>query len=121
MNIRGLVVERKDAPFELQDLELEEPGRGEALVRIVASGVCHTDAITRAGDMPMPFPAVLGHEGAGIVQRVGPGVTNVVASDRWQHGLFGALLGPARSRRQARPDRPIDSACRPGLSAPASS
>lgn len=82
MNIRGLVVEHKDAPFELQELELEEPGRGEALVRIVAAGVCHTDAITRAGDMPMPFPAVLGHEGAGIVESVGPGVTNVAAGDR---------------------------------------
>lgn len=82
MKIRALVVERKDAPFELQDLELEEPGRGEALVRIVASGVCHTDAITRAGDMPMPFPAVLGHEGAGVVEQVGAGVTNVAAGDK---------------------------------------
>ena len=82
MKIRGLIVERKDAPFELQDLELEEPDRGEALVRIVASGVCHTDAITRAGDMPMPFPAVLGHEGAGVVEKVGAGVTNVMPGDQ---------------------------------------
>ena len=66
--IRALVVEEKDAPFEEQEIELDEPGRGEVLVRIVASGVCHTDAITRAGDMPMPFPSVLGHEGAGIVE-----------------------------------------------------
>lgn len=82
MKIRALVVERKDAPFELQELELEEPGRGEALVRIVASGVCHTDAITRAGDMPMAFPAVLGHEGAGVVEKVGAGVTNVAPGDK---------------------------------------
>ncbi len=81
MKIQALVVERKDAPFELQELELGEPGRGEALVRIVASGVCHTDAITRAGDMPMPFPAVLGHEGAAIVERVGEGVTRVAPGD----------------------------------------
>lgn len=82
MRIRALVVEQKDAPFTEQEIELGEPGRGEVLIRIVASGVCHTDAITRAGDMPMPFPAVLGHEGAGIVESVGEGVSQVVAGDR---------------------------------------
>jgi aryl-alcohol dehydrogenase len=81
MRIRALVVEEKDAPFVEHDLELEEPARGEALVRIVAAGVCHTDQITRHGDMPMPFPAVLGHEGAGIVERVGEGVTLVAPGD----------------------------------------
>lgn len=80
--IRALVVEEKGARFVEQELDLEEPGRGEALVRIVASGVCHTDEITRHGDMPMPFPSVLGHEGAGIVERVGEGVTLVAPGDR---------------------------------------
>jgi aryl-alcohol dehydrogenase len=82
MKIQALVVERKDAPFELQEIELGQAGRGEALVRIVAAGVCHTDAITRAGDMPMPFPSVLGHEGAGIVEEVGPGVTQIAPGDQ---------------------------------------
>ena len=82
MKIRALVVEEKDAPFVEQEIELSEPGRGEVLVRIVAAGVCHTDAITRAGDMPMPFPAVLGHEGAGIVEEVGAGVTHVAPGDK---------------------------------------
>jgi aryl-alcohol dehydrogenase len=82
MKIRALVVEAKDAPFKVQEIELEEPGRGEVLVRIAASGVCHTDAITRAGDMPMPFPCVLGHEGSGIVERVGPGVTMIARGDK---------------------------------------
>ena len=79
--IRALVVEEKGAPFVEQELELELPARGEALVRIVASGVCHTDEITRHGDMGMPFPAVLGHEGAGVVERVGEGVTRVTPGD----------------------------------------
>ena len=81
MKIRALVVERKDAAFEEQEIDLEAPGRGEVLVRIVATGVCHTDAITRAGDMPMPFPAVLGHEGAGVVEQVGDGVGVVAPGD----------------------------------------
>jgi aryl-alcohol dehydrogenase len=81
MKVTALVVEKKDGPFELQEIELEEPGRGEVLVRIVASGVCHTDAITRAGDLPMPFPAVLGHEGAGVVEKIGEGVTRLAGGD----------------------------------------
>lgn len=82
MKIKALVVEAKDAPFQLQELELAEPGRGEVLVRIVASGVCHTDAITRAGDLPMPFPCVLGHEGSGTVEKLGPGVTTLAPGDK---------------------------------------
>lgn len=82
MKIRALVVEAKDAPFKVEEIDLSEPGRGEALVRIVAAGVCHTDAITRAGDMPMPFPSVLGHEGSGIVEAVGPGVTTLAPGNK---------------------------------------
>jgi Zn-dependent alcohol dehydrogenase len=63
-------------------VEVDQPGPGEALVKIVASGVCHTDAIARDGDMPFPPPGVLGHEGAGIVSAVGAGVTNVAAGDK---------------------------------------
>lgn len=80
--IRALVVEEKGAPFIEEELELEGPARGEALIRIVASGVCHTDEITRHGDMPMPFPSVLGHEGSGIVEEVGEGVTQVAPGDK---------------------------------------
>lgn len=82
MKIQALVVEKQDAPFALQELDLEPPGRDEALVRVIASGVCHTDAISRAGDMGVTFPAVLGHEGAGIVEEVGEGVTEVAVGDK---------------------------------------
>lgn len=82
MKIRALVVDAKDGPFTVQELDLEEPARGEALVRVVAAGVCHTDEITRHGDMPMPFPAVLGHEGAGVVEKVGAGVHQVAPGDK---------------------------------------
>src|SRR5690625_5003852 len=80
--IRALVVEEKGAEFVEQELQLEGPARGEVLVRIVAAGVCHTDEITRHGDMPMPFPAVLGHEGSGIVEEIGEGVTKVAPGDK---------------------------------------
>jgi aryl-alcohol dehydrogenase len=84
MKARALVVDAKDAPFRMEEIELEEPGRGEVLIRIAASGVCHTDAITRAGDMPMPFPCVLGHEGLGlaaIMAARNSGVTRIIAAD----------------------------------------
>ncbi|MDH2416309.1 NAD(P)-dependent alcohol dehydrogenase [Nocardioides sp. CER19] len=81
MRVTAAVVEELDAPFTLAELELDEPGPGEALVRVVATGICHTDEITRHGDLPMPFPGVLGHEGAGVVEAVGPGVTGVEVGD----------------------------------------
>ena len=86
MKIEALVVEEKNAPFVKEELALEQPGPGEALVRVVASGVCHTDAITQAGDMPLPLPGVLGHEGSGVVEAVGEGVTSVAAGD---HVIMG--------------------------------
>lgn len=81
MKIEALVVQEKDAPFVRETLELDEPGPGEALVRVVATGVCHTDANTQAGDMPLPLPGVLGHEGSGVVEQVGEGVTHVQVGD----------------------------------------
>lgn len=81
MRVTAAVVEALDAPFAIEQLELDEPGPGEALVRTIAAGICHTDAITRHGDVPMPFPAVLGHEGAGEV-RGRAGVSTVLAAFR---------------------------------------
>ena len=69
-------------PLAVTEVEIDAPGPGEALVKIVASGVCHTDALARDGDMPFPAPGVLGHEGAGVVAAVGDGVTNVAVGDK---------------------------------------
>lgn len=69
-------------PYSIEPVELEDPGPGEALVRIVATGLCHTDLLGRAGVLGDHFlPAVLGHEGAGVVEKVGPGVTGVEPGD----------------------------------------
>ena len=67
-------------PHELQEIDLVEPGTGEVLVRIVASGLCHTD-VTVHDFAPLPMPAILGHEGAGIVEKIGSGVTKVAVGD----------------------------------------
>ena len=81
MRIRAAVFEELDAPFRVEEVELDEPRPGEALVRIAACGVCHTDGLAQHGDLPFPPPGVLGHEGAGIVAAVGDGVANVKAGD----------------------------------------
>lgn len=65
----------------MESVTIEEPGYGEVIVEVRASGVCHTDAITRDGHMPFPLPGVLGHEGAGVVVQLGEGVTNLELGD----------------------------------------
>ena len=81
MDIHAYVVDHVDAPFRWEELTVDEPGPGEAVVRIVATGLCHTDLNTQAGNMPLPLPGVLGHEGAGIVTKIGAGVENVAVGD----------------------------------------
>jgi S-(hydroxymethyl)glutathione dehydrogenase / alcohol dehydrogenase len=82
MKIRAAVLERFGEPLQLQELDLEEPRRGEVLVRLVACGVCHTDLYTASGADPSGYaPTVLGHEGAGMVERVGDDVSLVAPGD----------------------------------------
>lgn len=81
MKVTAAVARHAHAPFDLAEVELEAPRAGEVLVRIKGVGVCHTDLIARDGFIPIRLPAVLGHEGAGIVEQVGPGVTKVAAGD----------------------------------------
>ena len=82
MEITAAVLEDYHQPLRVESLEIDEPRAGEVLVRTVATGVCHTDAIARDQDLPFPVPGVLGHEGAGVVEAVGAGVTKVAAGDK---------------------------------------
>jgi S-(hydroxymethyl)glutathione dehydrogenase / alcohol dehydrogenase len=82
MKIRAAVLEEFGRPLVVQEVDLAEPRAGEALVRLVACGVCHTDLYTASGSDPSGYaPTVLGHEGAGVVERVGDGVTSVAPGD----------------------------------------
>src|SRR4051794_38423539 len=82
MRMRAAVLEEFGAPLRVQEVELAEPKAGEVLVRLVACGVCHTDMYTASGADPSGYaPAVLGHEGGGVVEAVGPGVSAVAVGD----------------------------------------
>jgi S-(hydroxymethyl)glutathione dehydrogenase/alcohol dehydrogenase len=70
-----------NAPLELEDVEIDDPGPGEVLLKTVASGICHSDLHVIEGGLPFPPPCILGHEPAGIVEAVGAGVTDFVAGD----------------------------------------
>ena len=90
MRIRGAVLERMgeprpyadSRPVVVRELELDEPDTDELLVRIEVAGVCHSDLSVVDGNRPRPLPMLLGHEAAGVVERVGAGVTDVAAGDR---------------------------------------
>ncbi len=82
MKTRAAVAFEAKKPLEIVELDLEGPKAGEVLVEIKATGICHTDAYTLDGlDSEGIFPSILGHEGAGIVREVGPGVTSVKPGD----------------------------------------
>ena len=82
MKVRAAVLEEFASPLVVQELDLADPGPGEVLVRLIACGVCHTDMYTASGADPSGYaPTVLGHEGAGVVEAVGEGVTAVAHGD----------------------------------------
>lgn len=81
MKIRAAVLFAPQTPFEVLDLDLEAPRTGEVLVRIAAAGVCHSDWHLATGATKHPMPVVAGHEGAGVVEATGPGVTSVDQGD----------------------------------------
>src|SRR5665213_1353926 len=82
MKTRAAVAFEAKKPLEIVEVDLEGPRAGEVLIEVKATGVCHTDAYTLSGlDSEGIFPSILGHEGAGVVLEVGPGVTSVAPGD----------------------------------------
>ncbi|MFB0996389.1 MAG: alcohol dehydrogenase catalytic domain-containing protein, partial [Porticoccaceae bacterium] len=82
MKTRAAVAFAAGKPLEIVEVDLEGPRAGEVLVEMKATGICHTDAFTLSGDDPEgAFPAILGHEGAGVVVEVGPGVKSLKPGD----------------------------------------
>src|SRR5690554_8200196 len=82
MKTRAAVAFAAGKPLDVVEVDLEGPKAGEVLVEVKATGVCHTDAFTLSGDDPEgAFPAILGHEGAGVVVEVGPGVKSLKVGD----------------------------------------
>src|SRR5690242_20255077 len=100
--VKGVIAREKGAPVELTTVVVPDPGPGEALVRIQACGVCHTDLHYREGGIGEDFPYLLGHEAAGVVEAVGPEVTGVAPGDfvvlNWR-----AVCGQCRACRRGRP------------------
>jgi S-(hydroxymethyl)mycothiol dehydrogenase len=100
--VKGVISRVKGAPVELETIVVPDPGPGEALVRVQACGVCHTDLHYREGAINDDFPFLLGHEAAGIVEAIGPDVRDVAPGDfvilNWR-----AVCGQCRSCRRGRP------------------
>src|SRR4051794_4219699 len=100
--VKGVIARAKGAPVELVEVTVPDPGPGEAVVKIAACGVCHTDLHYREGGIGEDFPYLLGHEAAGFVESVGEGVTDVVPGDyvilNWR-----AVCGQCRSCTRGRP------------------
>lgn len=82
MKVTAAVTRSAHAPFCLEEVELALPRTGEVMVRIAGVGLCHTDLVAAEGALGLKFPAVFGHEGAGVVEAIGTGVTKVVPGDR---------------------------------------
>ena len=82
MKSRAAIALKAGQPLEITEIDVQGPKEGEVLVRMVATGVCHTDAFTLSGEDPEGiFPSVLGHEGGGVIEEIGPGVTSVKPGD----------------------------------------
>ena len=79
--MRAAVLYQTNTPLRVEEVTIDDPQDGEIMVKLVATGICHSDLLPIKGEVPSPMPLVLGHEGAGIVQKVGPGVTTVQPGD----------------------------------------
>ena len=79
--MKAAVMREQNAPLEIEEVEIDDPAAGEVLVKTAASGICHSDLHIITGDIPIPPPCILGHEPAGIVEKVGAGVTDFAEGD----------------------------------------
>ncbi|MBM4463585.1 MAG: Zn-dependent alcohol dehydrogenase [Chloroflexi bacterium] len=95
MQTRAAVLYEANTPLRVEEVILDDPGYQEVLVKMVGTGVCHSDLGIMKGENPSPFPIVLGHEGAGIVEKVGPGVTLVQPGD---HVVLPAIFNCGKCR-----------------------
>jgi len=102
VTVKGVIARSKGAPVEVVDIVVPDPGPGEAVVQVQACGVCHTDLHYREGGINDEFPFLLGHEAAGVVEAVGPGVTEVEPGDfvvlNWR-----AVCGQCRACAKGKP------------------
>ena len=105
MKTRAAVLRDVGKPFEIVELDLDEPKAGEVLVRFAASGLCHSDDHLRTGDIPVRYPIVGGHEGAGVVEQVGHR-GDPAGRRRPRGGLVPPGLRQVPVLR-ARPDQPV--------------
>lgn len=99
MRITAALVPAARAPFELAEVEIDDPLKDEVLVRIVGAGICHTDLVAQAGVTSFQLPGVLGHEGSGIVERVGAAVRKVKPGDAVVLTFMACGQCPACARR----------------------
>ncbi|HEU5150841.1 MAG TPA: NDMA-dependent alcohol dehydrogenase [Iamia sp.] len=88
METKAAVLWERNTPWSIEDVQLDDPKDGEVLVRLVASGMCHSDDHAVTGDLPAALPLICGHEGAGVVEAVGPGVSRVKPGD---HVVFAFI------------------------------
>jgi S-(hydroxymethyl)glutathione dehydrogenase/alcohol dehydrogenase len=100
--VKAAVMRAKNAPLELEEVEIDEPGPGEVLVATAASGVCHSDLHVIEGGLPVPPPCILGHEPAGVVEAVGEGVTDFEPGDH-VIGCVTSWCGVCRFCTEGRP------------------
>jgi S-(hydroxymethyl)mycothiol dehydrogenase len=105
--VRGVIARAKGAPVEVTTIVIPDPGPGEVVVNIQACGVCHTDLTYREGGINDEYPFLLGHEAAGVVEEVGPGVESVAVGDfvilNWR-----AVCGQCRACKRGRPQYCFD-------------
>jgi NADPH:quinone reductase-like Zn-dependent oxidoreductase len=109
MQSKAVVFRGDGVTCRVENVRVDPPGANEVMIKVAACGVCHSDLSATNGTMPVPPPVILGHEVAGVVERVGPGVSGFAVGDRvissfdrlWRHDLTMRRQGDCRSLRRS--------------------